>query len=59
MIIVERKPVPIYEIECIECHSILHFKKSEVRSCFISCPVCDMSNMVTLFHPVEYEDGEP
>ena len=46
MTIVEKKPVPIYEIECFECHSIFQFKKSET-DCFhdcIICPVCRRLN---------------
>ena len=40
MEVVERKPVPIYEVECYECHSKIRYKASEVSWCHITCPVC-------------------
>lgn len=59
MTVINKKPVPIYEVECFECHSVINFKKSEVHSCFIKCPVCGVSLMVTPLHPVRYEnEGE-
>ena len=59
MTVIDKKPVPIYEAECFECHSVINFKKSEVDNCFIKCPVCGISLyeffMVTPLHLVKYE----
>lgn len=56
MTVIEQKPVPIYEVECFECKSKLHYKKSEVSNCFITCPVCGISIMVTPLRPVTLRD---
>jgi len=59
MTVIDKKPVPIYEVECFECHSIIHYKKCEISNCFITCPVCGMSIMVTAISPIKYEiEGE-
>ena len=58
MTVIDKKPVPIYKVECFECHSVINFKKSEVYNCFIKCPVCDISLMVTPLHPVRYESED-
>ena len=58
MTVINKKPVPIYEVECFECHSTIHYKKCEVSNCFIKCPVCNMSIMVTPLSPAFYESEE-
>ena len=58
MEVVERKPIPIYEVECYECHSKIRFKASEVSWCHITCPVCGVSLEVCTINPVNYEDEE-
>ena len=40
MTIVEKKPVPVYQSECEECGSVFRYRKSEVWSMHITCPVC-------------------
>lgn len=55
MEVIDKRPVPIYEVECFECKSKIRYKKSEVSNSFISCPVCNMSLMVIPLHPVEYQ----
>lgn len=55
---VEKKPVPIYEVECFECHSKIQYKKSEVFTCHIRCPVCGVSLWADTIQPVRYEDGD-
>lgn len=40
MEIVDRKPVPIYEVVCPECKSTIRYKACEVSFCHITCPVC-------------------
>ena len=54
MVVVEAKPVPIYEVECYECHSKIQYRKSEVFSCHITCPVCKMSIWADVKTPVDY-----
>ncbi len=60
MKVVERKPVPIYEVTCPECHSTIEYKKSEVHwSGFINCPVCGMEVWVsTIIEPKGYDLNE-
>ena len=59
MIIAEKKPVPIYEVECIECKSKIQYRKSEVFTCHITCPVCDVSLWADTIQPVRMaEEGE-
>ena len=55
MIVVERKPAPVYEVKCWECGSKIHYKASEVIGGFISCPVCGVSIMALKIHPVKTE----
>ena len=53
MKVVERKPIPIYEVTCIECKSRLQYKASEVSWNHITCPVCGVSLYVDEVHPVK------
>ena len=55
MEIVKEMPVPIYEVECYECHSVIRYKRSEVDLCSITCPVCGMSLSATSVFPVDME----
>ena len=44
MVVVEKKPVPIYEAKCGECKSVIRYWKSDVGvTHYITCPVCKMS----------------
>ena len=53
MKVVDRKPVPIYQAECSECHSKIEYKASEVRSTgYITCPVCGSSVWGSKCYPV-------
>ena len=57
MKIIEYKPIPIYELECVECHSKIQYKKSEISLTYsITCPVCGISNWAYSFCPVRYEE---
>ena len=58
MIVVERKPIPIYELRCYECHSIIRYKAAEVSNCHITCPVCGVSLWATTICPVDMESEE-
>lgn len=56
MIVVEKQPVPIYELICCECKSKIHYRKSEVHTCHITCPVCGFSLWADTIYPVGYEE---
>ena len=58
MIVVEKKPVPIYEVECCECHSKIQYKASEVHLCHIDCPVCGVALWANTLVPVRMEETE-
>lgn len=59
MQIVERKPVPIYEVICFECGSKIRYQASEVNYSHITCPVCRTLLWAMTISPVAYEDTEP
>ena len=59
MTIIEKKPVPIYEVECIECKSKIQYKAAEVSWCHITCPVCGVLLWASTICPVKYEWTEP
>lgn len=58
MIVVEKKPIPIYEVTCRECKSKIQYKASEVSLCHITCPVCGMSLWANTISPVRMEETE-
>jgi RNase P subunit RPR2 len=59
MQIVERKPIPIYEVICFECGSKIRYKAAEVHYCKITCPVCNTLLWAMTTNPVTYEDTDP
>lgn len=59
MKVVDRKPVPIYEVECHECHSKIEYKASEVGFAgYITCPVCGTSIWGSTLCPVRMDEVE-
>lgn len=58
MIIVEKKPIPIYEATCNECKSKIQYKKSDMFFYQIQCPVCGVWIWVNAIMPVRFEEGE-
>lgn len=58
MKIVKANGVPIYEVTCIECKSIIRYKACEVSWCHIICPVCGVSLWANMISPVAYESQE-
>lgn len=58
MIVVEKKPVPIYEMECYECKSRLRYKAAEVSMCRVVCPVCGVPLWAATVSPVGFEENE-
>ena len=43
MQIIKHMPIPIYEIECKECGSVIHFRAAESQRDMIACPVCGVT----------------
>lgn len=58
MEVIERKPVPVYELTCYECGSVIQYKAREVSFLRITCPVCGVSNCANTIIPVRMEDSE-
>ena len=58
MEVIERNPVPIYEVTCMECKSKIQYKASEVYYCHITCPVCGVSLWANTISPVRMEETE-
>ena len=58
MKVVDRKPVPIYEVECCECHSKIEYRASEASFLHITCPVCGVSNWAQAICPVRMDEVE-
>ena len=59
MNVIEKKSIPIYQVECQECHSKIQYKKSEVSFCSnITCPVCGVSIWADTILPVNYENAK-
>lgn len=58
MEVIERKPVPVYEVTCHECGSKIQYKASEVYYFHITCPVCGMSLWANTSSPVRMEDSK-
>lgn len=56
MNVVERKPVPIYEVMCPECKSRIQYTRSEVYLGQIACPICEITIWVDTIHPVKYKE---
>lgn len=56
MEIIEKKPVPIYEVVCFECGSKIRYQASEVYYCHITCPVCRTSLWAMTILPVDYKE---
>lgn len=54
MKIVKANDVPIYEVTCEECKSVIRYKACEVFYCHITCPVCGVSLWANTVCPVDY-----
>ena len=56
MEVVKRNPIPLYEIECHECNSVIRFQAGEVDAYeHITCPVCGVKTPVWSCYRVETE----
>ena len=58
MEIVKEMPVPIYEVECYECHSVIRYERSDVYLGSITCPVCGMQLHASAIYPVDWKRRE-
>lgn len=58
MEVIEKKPIPIYEVTCCECKSKIQYRASEVYYCHITCPVCGVSLWANTSSPVRMENEE-
>lgn len=56
MEVVDKKPVPIYEVVCHECKSRIQYKACEVAWQHITCPVCGVDLWANTICPVRYEE---
>ena len=58
MEVIKAHPVPIYEVKCMECKSVIRYKACEVAWCHIICPICGISNWANTVCPVDYLERE-
>lgn len=58
MEVVDKKPVPVYEVVCHECKSKIQYRACEVSWQHITCPVCGVGLWTNTICPVRYEDAE-
>ena len=56
MIVVKKNPVPIYEVICPECKSVVRYKACEVSFNHIVCPVCGSSIWANTICPVNFDE---
>jgi hypothetical protein len=52
MEIIDKQPIPFYEVTCPECRSVIRYKACEVNLCHITCPVCGFSTWADTVHPI-------
>lgn len=57
MEVINRQPIPIYEVTCPECQSVIRYKACEVSWCHITCPVCGVSVWANTVCPVTLEEN--
>lgn len=48
--VIKEGKTPVYQVECYECKSILHYTRADVSLMHITCPVCNCSISVC-YHP--------
>ena len=54
MEVIDKKPIPIYEVTCRECKSRIRYKACEVVWQHITCPVCGVSLWANTTVAVDY-----
>lgn len=55
MKVIDEKSIPIYMVECHECHSKIEYTAAEVAWYHITCPVCKVSLWANTICPVRME----
>ena len=59
MKVIEKKPVPVYQVKRYECGSIIQYTAAEVHyGQIIYCPVCKVSLWASTNHHACYETDE-
>lgn len=58
MRVVIRKPIPFYEEECPECHSVIEYTAAERSMCHIICPVCKTDFWADTIEPSRFGTEE-
>lgn len=53
--VIDEKPIPIYEVTCPECGSVLEYTANEVAYSHIYCPVCRSSMWAMTLRPKRYQ----
>lgn len=54
IMVVKENSVPVYELKCCECKSIIRYTKADEHLGRITCPVCNMSNESFTVHPIDH-----
>lgn len=55
MEIIKKQPVPLYDVTCPECRSIIRYKACEVNWYHITCPVCGVLVWANTVQPIMFE----
>lgn len=56
--VIKKGKTPVYEVECYECGSVLHYNRVDVSLMHIPCPICGVSNSVTYKEVEASTEGE-
>jgi len=57
MEVVDRKPIPVYEVTCCECGSTIEYTRAETINCHIYCPICNTFLWAVPTVPKRYKDS--
>lgn len=53
--VIKEGKTPVYEVECYECGSVLHYNRVDVSLMHITCPICNCSISVNYSKAEEVE----
>lgn len=57
MEVVDKKPIPVYEVTCWECGTTIEYTRAETINCHISCPICKTFLWAVPTVPKRYKDS--
>lgn len=57
MEVVDKKPIPVYEVTCCECGSTIEYTRAETINCHIYCPICKTFLWAVPTVPKRYKDS--